>query len=64
MLTTRIRPKMSEKPLATMNRSPAKVSESRRMRTNEPGSSVAEPNVVVCQSPIPVSGSGFAMTAM
>ena len=26
MLTTRIRPKMSEKPLATMNNSPANVS--------------------------------------
>ena len=57
MFTTRISPKISEKPLATMNRSPANVTASSRISKNEPGSSIAEPNVVVRQlPPIPVDG--------
>jgi hypothetical protein len=42
MFTTRIRPKISEKPLATMKRRPANVTASSRIRRNEPGSSVAD----------------------
>ena len=63
MFTTRIRPKMSEKPLATMKSRPANVTASSRIRRNEPGSSTAEPNVVVRQSPkLPSSGGGFEST--
>ena len=62
MFTTRIRPKISEKPLATMKRRPANVSASSRIRRNEPESSSADPYVVVRQSPkLPSSGGGFEM---
>ena len=64
MLTTRINPKMSAKPLATMKSAPAKVSESSTMRKNEPGSWTAEPNVVVRQPPLPISGGVFVMKRM
>ena len=63
MLTTRMRPKISEKPLATMNSSPAKVSPFRSVRTKLRQSSIAEPNVVVRQLP-PRSGVGLASTRM
>ena len=63
MLTTRIRPKMSEKPLATMNNSPAKVSPFNSVRVKLRQSSKAEPKVVVRQLP-PTSGEGFAITTM
>ena len=64
MFTTRIRPKISEKPLATMKRSPAKVTASSRIRKNEPGSSSADPYVVVRQSPkLPSAGGGFESTS-
>ncbi len=43
MFTTRIRPKMSEKPLATMKSQPAKVAASSRFARNEPGSSIHDP---------------------
>ncbi len=46
MFTTRIRPKISVKPLATTNRSPAKVSESRKVLKKSVGSLTAEPYVV------------------
>jgi hypothetical protein len=62
MFTTRMSPKMREKPLATTKSSPAKVSASRRTARNEPGSSMADPKVVVRQLPSPTSGGGFAMT--
>ena len=64
MFTTRISPKISEKPLATMKRSPANVTASRRIRENEPGSSSADPYVVVRQSPkLPSAGGGFEITS-
>jgi hypothetical protein len=62
MLTTRMSPKMSEKPLATTKSNPANVTASRRTARNEPGSSIADPYVVVRQFPRPTSGGGFAMT--
>ncbi len=46
MLTTRMSPKMSEKPLATMKRSPAKVSAFSSVTVKFLGSSIADPNVV------------------
>ena len=55
MLTTRISPKMSAKPLATMKRAAAKVSESRTIFRNDDGSWTAEPKFVVRQSPTPNS---------
>ena len=64
MFTTRIRPKISEKPLATMKRSPANVTASSRISMNDPGSSNAEPYVVVRQSPkLPSAGGGFEITS-
>ena len=63
MLTTRMSPKMSEKPLATMNSSPANVSPFSSVRAKLCQSSIAEPNVVVRQLP-PMSGDGFASTTM
>ena len=63
MLTTRISPKMSENPLATMNSSPANVSPFSNVRVKLRQSSMAEPNVVVRQFP-PISGLGFASTRM
>ena len=63
MLTTRISPKMSEKPLATMKSSPANVSPFSSVRVKLRQSSKAEPNVVVRQLP-PNSGGGFARTTM
>ena len=63
MLTTRIRPKISEKPLATMNSSPANVSASSSVNRNAPGLSIAEPKFVVRQlPPMPVDGSAIATT--
>ena len=58
MLTTRMSPKISENPLATMNRSPANVSASSRVRRKAPGSSIAEPKFVVRQLPPNVDGLG------
>jgi hypothetical protein len=55
-------PKMSENPLATMNRSPAKVRPSRMVSRKELGSSNADPVFVVRQFP-PTSGGGFAITS-
>ncbi len=43
MFTTRIRPKISVKPLATTNSSPAKVIESRKVLKKSVGSLTAEP---------------------
>src|SRR3954470_24505182 len=63
MLTTRMRPKIRAKPLATMNRAPANVIESSNTLRNEPGSLIAEPNVVVRQPPPPVAGDCSAITA-
>ena len=54
-------PKISANPLATMNNAPANVIESRKTLRNEPGSSTAEPNVVVRQLPPPVAGGFCAM---
>ena len=51
MLTTRMRPKISEKPLATMKSSPANVTPSSKIRTNEAGSWIADPKFVVLQLP-------------
>ncbi len=52
MLTTRISPKMSEKPLATMKRSAAKVMRvEQTCRGTAPGLSIAEPKFVVRQLP-------------
>ncbi len=62
MFTTRMSPKMSENPLATMKSSPANVIASSRICVNDAGSSIAEPNVVVRQSPKPNSFGGFEMT--
>ena len=62
MLTTRISPKMSEKPLATMKRSPAKVSPFSSVRVKLCQSSSAEPKFVVRQLP-PTSGDGSAITS-
>ena len=63
MLTTRMSPKMSEKPLATMNSSPANVSASSSVKRNAPGSSNADPKFVVRQlSPTPVDGSAITTT--
>jgi hypothetical protein len=61
MFTTRMSPKMRANPLATMKSAPAKVIESRRTRRNEPGSSTAEPKVVVRQLPPPVAGGCWAI---
>ena len=55
MFTTRMSPKISENPLATMKRSPANVRASSRTRRNEPGSLIAEPKLVVLQFPLPNS---------
>ena len=63
MLTTRMSPKMSEKPLATMKSSPAKVSPFSSVRVKLRQSSKAEPKVVVRQLP-PISGVGLAITTM
>ena len=63
MLTTRMSPKISENPLATMNSSPANVSPFSSVRTKLRQSSSAEPNVVVRQFP-PRSGVGLASTMM
>ena len=63
MLTTRMRPKMSEKPLATMNSRAAKVSPFSSVRVKLCQSSIAEPKVVVRQLP-PMSGEGSASTTM
>ncbi len=63
MFTTRMSPKMSENPLATMNSSPANVTPSRTVVRNELGSSNAEPVFVVRQLPAPNSSGGFAMTS-
>ena len=49
MFTTRISPKMSAKPLATMNSAAAKVSESRTIFRKDDGSWTAEPKFVVRQ---------------
>ena len=57
MLTTRMSPKMSEKPLATMNSRPANVSASSRILKNDSGSWTAEPKFVVCQLPLPNSST-------
>ena len=46
MLTTRMSPKISEKPLATMNRSPANVSAFRSVTLKFRGSSIAGPKIV------------------
>ena len=59
MFTTRINPKMREKPLATMNNRPANVSPFSSVRVKLCQSSIAEPNVVVRQLP-PMSGAGLA----
>src|SRR5690348_2037566 len=56
MFTTRIRPKISANPLATMKSAPANVTESSTMRRNEPGSCTSDPKVVVRQVPPPVAG--------
>jgi hypothetical protein len=53
MLTTRISPKISAKPLATMKSAAAKVIESRTIFRNDDGSWTAEPKVVVRQLPVP-----------
>ncbi len=63
MLTTRMSPKISEKPLATMNSKPANVSPLSSVRVKLCQSSIAEPNVVVRQLP-PMSGVGLASTMM
>ena len=60
MFTTRMSPKMSEKPLATMKRRPANVSPSRIVVRNAPKSSNAEPKFVVRQFPPPSGGAGCA----
>ena len=60
MFTVRIRPKMSAKPLATMNSAEAKVSESRTIFRNDDGSCTAEPKVVVRQLP-PANGPTVVM---
>ena len=63
MLTTRISPKISEKPLATMKSRPANVSPSSTVAMNAPGSSMAEPVLVVRQLPSPNSPcAGLVMT--
>ena len=63
MLTTRIRPKMREKPLATMKRSAARVTASSSVKRKAPGLSMAEPKFVVRQFPVaPVEGSAIAIT--
>ncbi len=63
MLTTRMSPKMSEKPLATMKSRPANVSASSKVKTKAPGLSIAEPKFVVRQFPVaPVKGSAITMT--
>ena len=62
MLTTRISPKMSEKPLATMKSRPANVSPSSTVATKAPGSSNAEPMLVVRQLTSPYSPCGFVIT--
>ena len=64
MLTTRMSPKISAKPLATMKSAPANVSESSTIRRNEPGSCTAEPKVVVRQVPPPISGGVLVMNRM
>ena len=46
MLTTRMSPKMSEKPLATMKRSPANVSPFKSVTVKFRGSSIAGPKFV------------------
>ena len=61
MFTTRMSPKMSEKPLATMNSHPAKVRPFSSVMTKSCQSSMAEPLEVVRQLP-PISGGGSAMT--
>ncbi len=63
MFTTRMSPKMSEKPLATMNSHPANVRPFSRVTTKLSQSSIAEPLDVVRQLP-PISGGGSAMTTM
>ena len=63
MLTTRMSPKMSENPLATMNSSPANVIPSSTVVRNALGSSNAEPVFVVRQLPPPNSSGGLAMTS-
>ena len=63
MFTTRISPKMSANPLATVNNSPAKVIESIRMLRNVPKSWTAEPLEVVRQLPV-LDPSGFVMNRM
>ncbi len=60
MFTVRIRPKISAKPLATMNSAAAKVSESSTIFRNDEGSWTAEPKVVVRQSVAPLSAGIFA----
>jgi hypothetical protein len=63
MFTTRMRPKMSENPLATMKRRPANVTASSRVKTKAPGLSIAEPKLVVRQLPVsPVRGSAITIT--
>ena len=62
MFTVRMSPKISAKPLATMKSAPANVSESSTTRKNDPGSSIADPNVVVRQFPAPERGTWRAMT--
>ena len=64
MFTTRISPKMSENPLATIKSHPASVAASSRFARNEPGSSMTEPELVVRQLPVPLSDGGLAMTSM
>ena len=63
MFTTRMSPKMSEKPLATMNSRPAKRQAVHApWRRTRAESSIADPVFVVCQLPPPNSSGGFAMT--
>ena len=57
MFTTRMSPKMSEKPLATMKSSPANVRPSSTVVRNVLGSSSAEPVFVVRQFPPPNSSA-------
>ena len=61
MFTTRISPKMSAKPLATMKSAAAKLIESSTIFRKLDGSCTAEPKFVVRQSVCPLSPGIFAM---
>ena len=63
MFTTRINPKISAKPLATMKSAAANVIESSTTRRNDEGSWTAEPNVVVRQLTPPSAPGMVAMNS-